>query len=986
MEVTSLFPFLARGSYNNRILQLITSLNVISRSHHCGRAVQDDDTSAAEAVCLPSGHLPQQTSSRIALLVIACLLVGLSACTGTANNTNQGGGGTTALAISGASVADTATSATVSWNTNMAATGQVNYGTTTAYGSTAGAPTMQTSQSVPLSSLTCATTYHYQILSTAGAGNSASTSDATFATAACASISGVSVSTTAVSATIAWTTSVAANSQVNYGTTTAYGSTASDANMLTNHSLTLNSLTCGTTYHYQITSVVGTGDTSTTTDATFTTASCPTISGVSVSTTAVSAALSWTTSVAANSQVNYGTTATYGSAVTDPNLLTSHSLNLTSLTCNTTYHFQITSAVSAGDSATTSDATFTTASCQIEISGLTASTGATSATLTWTTNVTGSSGVSYGATSQYGYSSNDPTLVTNHSVTLNSLACNATYHYEVSSAVSAGNSTTTSDATFTTGACGGPVSDDFSSPVLNPMWTFYAQCCGSVRMNGTDAILVVPGVTSHNIFGVNQAVGLLQNVADVDFQVEVKFDSIVTQGDQVEGILVQQDAQDFIWFGVYNDGTTPRIYSNVTIGGTPTLEYNNPIAIAAGTTSFWMRVQRTGSAWTQSWSTDGVNYTSQAVNQTLVVSAIGPAAGNDNDASSDPAPNFNGAVDYFFNTASPISPTDGGMPQPPNQPVFSMWYGDNETFGQIGIPQRWVNVLGNVSAPSGIASASFTLNGGPAQFLRVGPNGTRLADTGDFNVEIDHALLNPGANTVVITATDNLGNVASHTVTVNWANTGQVWPLPYSIDWSTVQNISDVAQVMDGQWAIQPDGSVRTMQTAYDRVILIGDETWTDYQVTAEVTFNAFDCFDFGGGILVGWSGTTYSSTALQPDQPTSGHPFFGDGEYSTAGGPPSNAALDIYANSPSYPETTLIRDTSGWMVTLGVKYMFKFAVQRNANNTASLLSLKVWPAGTAEPANWTLQANTDPSTGSFMIICYRADVSFGNINVVALP
>ena len=204
-------------------------------------------------------------------------------------------------------------------------------------------------------------------------------------------------------------------------------------------------------------------------------------------------------------------------------------------------------------------------------------------------------------------------------------------------------------------------------------------------------------------------------------------------------------------------------------------------------------------------------------------------------------------MDYFFNRASPISPTDGGLPQPPNQPVFNVWYGDNQTFGQNGIPQQWVNILGNVSAPSGIASASYTLNGGAPQFLRVGPNGTRLADTGDFNVEIDHAILKPGANTVVITATDNLNNTTTHTVTVNWENTGQVWPLPYSIDWSTVTNISDVAQVVDGLWAIQPDGTLRTMQSGYDRIIAIGDETWTDYQVTAEMTFNSFDCYDFGG-------------------------------------------------------------------------------------------------------------------------------------------
>src|SRR4030095_8849702 len=163
------------------------------------------------------------------------------------------------------------------------------------------------------------------------------------------------------------------------------------------------------------------------------------------------------------------------------------------------------------------------------------------------------------------------------------------------------------------------------------------------------------------------------------------------------------------------------------------------------------------------------------------VSSVGPVAGNNVDFNNNPAPSFTAAIDYFFKMASPISPTDGGMPAPANQPIFNVWYGDNQSFGQKGIPQQWVNVLGNVSAPSGIRSASYTLNGGASQFLRVGPNGSRLVDTGDFNVEIDRASLSPGVKTGVVSTTDNLHNIATESVTVNWNNTGQVWPLPYSI-------------------------------------------------------------------------------------------------------------------------------------------------------------------------------------------------------------
>ena len=86
------------------------------------------------------------------------------------------------------------------------------------------------------------------------------------------------------------------------------------------------------------------------------------ISGVSVSPTATTAVVSWTTNASASSRVDYGTSSAYGSNVSDSTLVTSHSLTVNSLTCNTTYHYKISSVGSAG-SASTADATFTTGGC-----------------------------------------------------------------------------------------------------------------------------------------------------------------------------------------------------------------------------------------------------------------------------------------------------------------------------------------------------------------------------------------------------------------------------------------------------------------------------------------------------------------------------------------------------------------------------------------------------------------------------------------------
>ena len=46
-------------------------------------------------------------------------------------------------------------------------------------------------------------------------------------------------------------------------------------------------------------------------------------------------------------------------------------------------------------------------------------------------------------------------------------------------------------------------------------------------------------------------------------------------------------------------------------------------------------------------------------------------------------------------------------------PSIVVWRGSPQTFGQVGVPQRWVNVLGNVDDSNGIGSLSYRLNSGP---------------------------------------------------------------------------------------------------------------------------------------------------------------------------------------------------------------------------------------------------------------------------------
>ncbi|TSC72820.1 MAG: fibronectin, type III domain-containing protein, partial [Parcubacteria group bacterium Gr01-1014_38] len=90
----------------------------------------------------------------------------------------------------------------------------------------------------------------------------------------------------------------------------------------------------------------------------------PVISGVQASgVTATGATITWTTDEAADSQVEYGLTTTYGSSTPlNPAMVTSHSMALSGLTASTLYHYRVKSRDTSGNLATSGDFLFTTQS------------------------------------------------------------------------------------------------------------------------------------------------------------------------------------------------------------------------------------------------------------------------------------------------------------------------------------------------------------------------------------------------------------------------------------------------------------------------------------------------------------------------------------------------------------------------------------------------------------------------------------------------
>ncbi|MBI2116975.1 MAG: hypothetical protein HYT85_18110 [candidate division NC10 bacterium] len=88
----------------------------------------------------------------------------------------------------------------------------------------------------------------------------------------------------------------------------------------------------------------------------------PAISSISASTVSSSGAtITWTTDEASDSQVEYGLTTAYGSAMPlNTSMVTSHSQSLSGLAASTLYHYRVRSRDAAGNLATSGDFTFTT--------------------------------------------------------------------------------------------------------------------------------------------------------------------------------------------------------------------------------------------------------------------------------------------------------------------------------------------------------------------------------------------------------------------------------------------------------------------------------------------------------------------------------------------------------------------------------------------------------------------------------------------------
>lgn len=185
-------------------------------------------------------------------------------------------------------------------------------------------------------------------------------------------ISSISVADISTStARITWSTNEAANSRIDYGTSSSYGNSSTTVSYVTSHSVVLRELNPGTVYHYRVQSEDSASNVATSSDLTFTTENLPDntapgISDLSVDPESDSVTVYWTTDEVASSIVEYGPSSSYTASTTEMNLsprVTNHEVLIGGLNPCVTYHYRVISRDASNNEVVGNDNSFTTKNC-----------------------------------------------------------------------------------------------------------------------------------------------------------------------------------------------------------------------------------------------------------------------------------------------------------------------------------------------------------------------------------------------------------------------------------------------------------------------------------------------------------------------------------------------------------------------------------------------------------------------------------------------
>lgn len=368
-------------------------------------------------------------------------------------------------------------SADASWRTDRVASSFVEYGTDKNKigkekgGETVGTLDLVEEHAIKLTGLDPETTYYYQAVWVDQDGNQGRSELLSFQTGLRPRISDVSVSNiTLTSATISWSSTTVATSEVRYGTSQTLGQTVDDSdNTGTKHTVQLTGLSDTTAYHFVIAGTDVDGNTLASDQYQFSTLTRPIVSNFAIEPVRDAATttlrFTWETNVPTTSIVAYSPDGGALQSSSNPDYVTAHELIVDQLGENTPYGVQARSVDEYGNTAVSASLSIVTpddsrppriANLTIEVrSSGSSQDQRAQLVINWETDEPSSSQIEYGpGISSDNYASRtqeDQVLTTNHTVIVPELDPAKIYHLRAVSRDRAGNAGISADTTAITG-------------------------------------------------------------------------------------------------------------------------------------------------------------------------------------------------------------------------------------------------------------------------------------------------------------------------------------------------------------------------------------------------------------------------------------------------------------------------------------------------------------------------------------------------------
>lgn len=327
------------------------------------------------------------------------------------------------------------------------------------------------------------------------------------------------------------------------------------------------------------------------------------------------------------------------------------------------------------------------------------------------------------------------------------------------------------------------------------------------------------------------------------------------------------------------------------------------------------------------------------------------------------------------------------------EPSIEIWDGEVQRIGHLGDAQDDFNLRGRIHPWPEVdqftwARASRPRAINPLSFRAY----RRLARDGDFNADVPIGLLEPGPNEIILSARLRDGRTLTRTVIL--IKEAGARRLPVEIEWDDLASPQDAGQTVDGRWIIE-EGRLRTAQVGYDRVFLIGERDWGDYEVRTSVMIHRIappeEAPPYSGGNGLGLILRFTGHVTGGPFHFPSGQPKWG---YLPLGGitwlrwtrrkPEEPPLLQFIGGDQS------IARFGEFPVLVGTRYDIRAdcttLTPGQSDEAATQYRFKIWPADQPEPTTWSfehvLRSDIALRQGALALLAHHVDASFGHVTV----